>query len=316
MNDNFDTGVANTVNDGSEGDNLPTEPAGLLSRRSTRRFNTPPLFGIRLTAPYFHDASAATLTDAVRFYETDEFVKSDSGSIVGAILAANKPQLTRDLVAFLESLVDLPITFTRQLEFGRRCSDQTESTSLALTISNRSGAFIAVTNLSLTGSNASDVRVMVDGGVGILAPGAVRSVTISYIPTTLGRIEATLEFAAVDTNQLGAFSFGTALRAERLDNTASIEPGSVDFGSAELGVLPTIARTLALRNSGSVAMEVRSVRLEGDDASDFTIESFSTRVPPGESRSLLIRFEPRSRGVKRAVLHVESAACKGGTLDI
>jgi cytochrome c peroxidase len=32
------------------------------------RFKTPSLVGVALTAPYFHDGSAATLEDVVRFY--------------------------------------------------------------------------------------------------------------------------------------------------------------------------------------------------------------------------------------------------------
>ena len=64
-NENFNTGVANIFKNSSAGDNLPTEPAGLDSGESSRKFNTPPLFGIKLTAPYFHDGSASNLTEAV-----------------------------------------------------------------------------------------------------------------------------------------------------------------------------------------------------------------------------------------------------------
>ena len=104
VNENFNTGVANILANSPDVDNLPTEPAGLPARSSTRKFNTPTLLGIRLTAPYFHDGSAHTLTDAVRFYQSQDFVQSPDGKQIGSILAANKPAMVADLVAFLAGL--------------------------------------------------------------------------------------------------------------------------------------------------------------------------------------------------------------------
>ena len=60
--------MGGSPNSGHEADQPPGQ--------STREFNVPSLFAVRLTAPFFHDGSAATLKDAVEFYNTDEFVHS------------------------------------------------------------------------------------------------------------------------------------------------------------------------------------------------------------------------------------------------
>lgn len=77
--------------------------AGVTGRADDRgRFRTPTLRNVALTAPYFHDGSAATLADVVEFY--------DRG---GATVAGRPPEVSplhlskaerADLVAFLEAL--------------------------------------------------------------------------------------------------------------------------------------------------------------------------------------------------------------------
>jgi cytochrome c peroxidase len=68
--------------------------------RNGGRARVPSLLGVAHTDPYFHDGSAATLTEVVRHYER--------GGGPGASPALTPLQLTdqevRDLVAFLESL--------------------------------------------------------------------------------------------------------------------------------------------------------------------------------------------------------------------
>lgn len=66
-------------------------------------FKTPSLRNIALSAPYFHDGSAATLAEVVAFYNRggDSDVKSPHISALGL-----SDEEQRDLVAFLEALTD------------------------------------------------------------------------------------------------------------------------------------------------------------------------------------------------------------------
>src|SRR5262245_52697133 len=65
-------------------------------------YRTPSLRNIALTAPYFHDGSAKTLADVVRFYNEGGHQNINREWDLDALALAEDEQ--RDLVAFLESL--------------------------------------------------------------------------------------------------------------------------------------------------------------------------------------------------------------------
>jgi len=93
----FNTGVANL--EINRIDQLPRGDIG-------REFNVPPLFGVSLTPPFFHDNSVTDLRDAVTFYQTGQFTGSPAGQQTG-VIGLNAAEVD-DIVAFLESLVEPP----------------------------------------------------------------------------------------------------------------------------------------------------------------------------------------------------------------
>jgi cysteine-rich repeat protein len=97
----FDTGVtrrdANLVAPPECG---TCSPIGSLE--GNRAFDVPALVGIRNTAPFFHDNSAATLRDAVAHYGSEAFNRSPAAAIFDPIRLS--PADIDDLTAFIESL--------------------------------------------------------------------------------------------------------------------------------------------------------------------------------------------------------------------
>ncbi|HEV2664774.1 MAG TPA: cytochrome c peroxidase [Blastocatellia bacterium] len=69
-------------------------------------YRTPSLRNVALTAPYFHDGSAKTLADVVRFYNGGGRQNINRDWDLDALALAEDEQ--RDLVAFLESLTGRP----------------------------------------------------------------------------------------------------------------------------------------------------------------------------------------------------------------
>jgi cytochrome c peroxidase len=75
-----------------------------IEHRHFGEFKVPTLRGVRHTAPYFHDGSAATLTEVVRHYsDLDEDRLHADGERILVPLRLS-PQEAADLVAFLETL--------------------------------------------------------------------------------------------------------------------------------------------------------------------------------------------------------------------
>ena len=99
----FNTGVVTQLINSSGVDKLPCENDPVIATCGSRKFSVPQLFNVKHLGPYFHDASAATLTDAVSFYNSSFFNASPAGVAIGGITLS--PGDIGDIVAFLDSLV-------------------------------------------------------------------------------------------------------------------------------------------------------------------------------------------------------------------
>lgn len=90
---------------------LPCEPASeAVGPCGSREISTPQLFNLPNLGPFFHNGSAATLEEAVNFYNTSEFGNSPANQALIAQGVGVVP--TREILAFLEGLVERPYAMT------------------------------------------------------------------------------------------------------------------------------------------------------------------------------------------------------------
>jgi cytochrome c peroxidase len=101
FNDNFDTGTRTLSRGIPEGGFGQDHQAGVPGF-GNGTLNTPPLIEAADTGPFFHNNSAATLEDAIRFYTTRTFAKSPSGAFGGAFVLDRAD--IADIAAFLRAL--------------------------------------------------------------------------------------------------------------------------------------------------------------------------------------------------------------------
>jgi cytochrome c peroxidase len=83
------------------------------------RFRTPTLRNVALTAPYFHDGSAATLSDVVEIYDRGGNPNRNLDPAMHALHLS--PQQKQDLIRFLESLTS---SFSGQLAHEPELADK------------------------------------------------------------------------------------------------------------------------------------------------------------------------------------------------
>src|SRR5207245_490874 len=76
---------------------------------ASREFSVRQLFNVANLGPFFHDGSAATLRDAVLFYDSSAFNSSPAGVAIGGIFQVG-PTMFDDIQAFLEGLSFSPFT--------------------------------------------------------------------------------------------------------------------------------------------------------------------------------------------------------------
>jgi predicted membrane metal-binding protein len=91
-----------------------------------------------------------------------------------------------------------------------------------------------------------------------------------------------------------------------------VSPSSIHFGQQVVGQ-PGGAQTVTVTNRGGQPT-IRSIRIEGEYADDFTVADASTCVdgpfPANASCTIAVRFTPTGRGDRAAVLFV--AGLSGG----
>jgi hypothetical protein len=202
------TGVSNqTLN---RNDGLPFEPPTDPTLGSLRRIAVPGLFNVKNNAPFFHDASAATLTDVANFYASSTFASSVDGSGTTIVLP---PAQIPDLVAFLSSLSvrgyrveDGGVDVTRADTFVNFGTVATTALPLPrnLTVRNTSTAAVVFQSPAcringLAFATVGDFTTNCSALDGVsLAPGATRSITVTFDPPNAGNRNAILELLTAD----------------------------------------------------------------------------------------------------------------------
>jgi len=208
----FATGVADQPINGPapNGDALPKELPVDANGKSQRQMSTAALMNVKHAAPFFHDNSAATLEDAIRFYTTDVFKNSVEQQ--GRGIAATETQIT-EIAAFLRGLVRRTyaveldgVDMTRGetvVEFGT-LPVSGPTVTRTLTVRNISSSPVAFASPSCRTVIYSD-RTSPDytancsqlHGV-TLQPGQTRNLTVSFRPSNDGARRATLEMLTED----------------------------------------------------------------------------------------------------------------------
>jgi len=98
----------------------------------------------------------------------------------------------------------------------------------------------------------------------------------------------------------------------------TVTPSAGDFGDVvENTSSPTITFTVANNSSATASLDLASVTITGDDASEFEIVSGNSgpAIAPGSSRDIEVRFNPTSAGAKSATLSL-SISGYYGTVDV
>jgi uncharacterized repeat protein (TIGR01451 family) len=129
-----------------------------------------------------------------------------------------------------------------------------------------------------------------------LASGGVLSGT----PTTAG----TYTYTVKATGSSGA----SATRQDTIQIAgtpgASVSPGSVSFGSQEIGTTSS-AQTVTLTSSGSAPLNVSGVSVGGTNAGDYAISNdgcSGKSLAPGQNCTVQVTFTPSATGARSATL--------------
>src|SRR5262249_46892146 len=255
----FNTGGGNQIINSAGMDNLPCEPSTACG---TRAFSIRQLFNVANLGPFFHDGSAATLQDAVAFYNSTFFNTSPGGAFVGGInLTAIGPTAADDIAAFLEGISFSPFTPT----FG--------PVGTGVTITGFTGA----TAVSFNGV-ASTFTVSPSGTITTTVPAGATTGPITVTTPGSGPLKTTTRFTVTPTITSFAPASGSAGAGVTINGTNFTGATAVSFGGK--------VATFTVSNSGTVTTTVPAGATTGPitvttlDGTATSAASFTVTVPP------------------------------------
>jgi hypothetical protein len=257
----FNTGVVNQIINSAGMDNLPCEPSTACG---TRAFSIRQLFNVANLGPFFHDASAATLQDAVAFYNSSFFNTSPGGAFVGGInLSAIGPTAADDIAAFLEGISFSPFTPT----FGPA------GTGVTIT----GTTFIGATAVSFNGV-AATFTVSNSGTITTTVPAGATTGPITVTTPASGPLMTTTRFTVTPTITSFAPASSGVGTVVTITGTNFIGTTAVSFNGA--------AAAFTVSNSGTVTATVPAGATTGPitvttlDGSATSAASFTVTAAP------------------------------------
>jgi mono/diheme cytochrome c family protein len=208
------------------------------------------------------------------------------------------PTVTAPVGAPIAGISTTSITFASS-NLGVASAGQT------VTLSNTGTAALAVSAVSLSGTNAAEFSSSGSGACvagGSLAAGANCTISLGFTPAAVGARSASLTI----THALGSSTVllsGSGLGAA----SASVSPGSIAFSSTIVGTSAT-TQQVTLNNSGTAALSVSSI--SSSVPSEFPVSGSGAcsatggSLAAGTSCTITVGFSPAVVGSRTASLAV------------
>jgi hypothetical protein len=167
------------------------------------------------------------------------------------------------------------------LSFGNQTVG-TSSKAQVITVTNTGSSILTFSGLKLTGSQKSNYSQTNTCGA-TLGAGATCTVSVTFSPTAIGSLTATLQVSdnAANSPQTASLS-GTGVGA-----AATLSPASLSFNGVTVGKNSS-AKVITVTNSGTSSLSVTSVVASGD----FTQTNNCTSIAAGSSCTINVTFTP------------------------
>jgi hypothetical protein len=170
-----------------------------------------------------------------------------------------------------------------------------------ITIKNTGTSDLVISNVSITGSNASEF-IQTNNCTTIPKSGSC-TITVTFNPILLpfGQKSAIVSIASNDPKKP---TVNVKVSGNAPPPKISASPTSVKFGDVTLG--GTSAKTITIKNSGTSDLVISNVSITGSNASEFIQTNNCTTIAKGESCTSTVTFAPTSVGKKSAIINILS----------
>jgi hypothetical protein len=231
---------------------------------------------------------------------------ADSGTLTFTDDAADSPQQ----VALSGTGTGTPTAATspNPLAFGAQPLGST-STPLTETVTNSGNVALHISSVAVTAGSA-EFAIGNDGCTGTVPAGQQCAVTVTYTPSGPGADSGTLTF----TDDAGNSPQQVSLTGSGQGPVVSVSPGSVDFGSLNVG--NTTTQPVTIQNTGNTVLTFSSIAVSGGGGV-FRVQSnpCGASLAPGAQCTVTLSFTPATVGGSAGTLVVTDNAA-GSPQDV
>jgi hypothetical protein len=187
--------------------------------------------------------------------------------------------------------------------FGNQ-ADGTTSAAKTVTLTNNTSTALGISNVALTGTNASEFAVSSNTCGSSVSGHASCKISVTFDPVTAGAKTAALTITDGANNSPQSVNLtGTGVVP------VSVTPSNLTFASQKVGST-SAAKKVTIKNNLTTALTISSLTFTGANAGDFA-ESATTclaTLAADASCTVSVTFTPTATGTRVAVLNVADSA--------
>lgn len=184
------------------------------------------------------------------------------------------------------------------------------SSSKVVTISNQGSSYLAIGNVSVTGTNATEFS-QTNTCSDLIPVGASCTVTVTLTPIT--RFGAKNASVAISSNDPHKSTVNVKLSGQAPPPKITVAPQSVNFGSVNSKSAP---KTVTVKNTGISDLTVNAITFGGTNAAEFGETDNCSKVSQGSSCAIIITLSPTSDGTKSARMSISSNDPKKSNVNV
>ncbi|MCA9414295.1 MAG: choice-of-anchor D domain-containing protein, partial [Candidatus Omnitrophica bacterium] len=157
--------------------------------------------------------------------------------------------------------------------------------------------FAGESGVTLTGPDAGEFKIVADSGQNPLSTSAVRTITVTFDPSSIGPKSAALNIASDDTDES---TVTITLSGIGTDGNIDVTGGPLAFGSQVIDDGATEGMQVTITNTGTADLSFTGleVALTGTNPGEFLITADSGENPlaPSATRTVQVAFDPSMLG--------------------
>jgi len=194
------------------------------------------------------------------------------------------------------------------IDFGQQQVGQ--SSAQYVTIHNSGDARLTVSQVAITGTNASDFSVSPSSCS--IDPGGACAVGITFTPSDILQRTATVEFH--DNSSAGPVQT-VVVTGSGVNPDAALSGGSIDFGRERVGY--SSVQTVTVTNTGTTALKIAGINIGGTTPGDFSAQNCAdATLDAGTSCDIAVAFQPTDSGRRSATLSIHDNAASGNSQTV